>query len=481
MAIKVLGILPNKYNTQPQPQTSNQQTDNNEQLEQTSVPRQFLQGGLDLGASLLGLPGQFQQYTQSFFPDQAKELVNSNSFLEGRLPTGEELRSKVRPENYTEPKTALQKAAYSAGSFAPGVAASLLTGGAAAPLLVRAAAGVGGETLAHQAGLGPVGEIFLGLLGSYGAGKALSKGAAALSERGLDLSKWGIKPNDLTTTAKAAQEYSYNLEKQLGRDKIVPGKHFSQNLEEYYDKINSNSGISSAVKEELKAKALEVKSIVKEGKLIASDLVEKKKQINQLYKDSLFTGKKGEEPRKFLDQLQSLIFKEGDAIGKEGNNVWRKAWRNGDDITKALKYGESLKDIADETPGFTSSIKKIMNNPLSKLLGYSVGLGTGAATGYLPLAAGATAIGVGAQGASALYNKGKYLYKFLEAPSTRHLLKKAAEQTLHQQAPQLLKTYSQLNKMSDNYIKEYPEVIKEIESLEKPAKTNKFKVLGVIG
>lgn len=458
---------------------------------------QLLQGGKEALTSLLGLPGSLYQSAlegqrQSISqqsPEYQKAFIERHGPLEPSsyekyIPSGENIRNYLGHQHIA-PETLAEKLGYNIGAAAPGSLYAALTGGIGAlPLIAGSTLGgaageIAGEPVGEFAGriiggeegkgIGKAAGGLIGsLLGSYGTNKSIN----AIS-RGLKLN-----PNDLVGSATKAQQEAYEIEKKIGRNVKGSSKAFDKKLENYQDMIRSKSNLSTSVQDELIKKAQETRNIAKEHQIIGSDLVQKKKDLNGLYRLPMF---KDETNKNQLKQLQKIIFDEGDELGKGLTNksyrtIWHNAWKEGDDITKVLRYGENLKDIAEETPGFVTSLKSTLRNPLAKAIGYGAGLGGSAYLGLFPFAAaGVGALETGRQA----FNYGKYLSKFMEYPATRKLLEEATKQTINRQVPQLLRTYTKLNTLSEKYSKNHPEILEEVAEFNEPKK-GKFTYLGVV-
>lgn len=424
-------------NTEPQNQNIQQQPQQNNTDRVLRGLAQVAQGGAEGVAGLAGLPGSLDQWISG------KTILPTSQSLTGHVQSAAQ---KILPESYLKPQGYEEKFLRNVGSSLPGAALALATGGAALPVAAATAGGALGETVAQEAGLGPIGEIAGSFLGSAGFSKGLHKLQT----------KYGIKPENLVTTATTAQKNLYDTEKKLGASINAPAKSYEHKLLKLGDKIKNSSALTTAQKTELIDKVQLSLGDIKGSNINASVLVDRKQGNNAFYRH-LF-GKKNEKPREFLDQLQKIIFEEGDTIGKS-HPEWRTSWRDADDITKVLKYGEGLKEIAEEFP----KISKIISHPLTKLVTSTIGLGAGYYTGISPLKIG---IGASVLGAGYAGHKAKYLYSFLEKPATQKVLGDAFKYTSQRQIPQLTKALHKLNVDAKKYAENHPEVKQEMKSLE---------------
>lgn len=410
---------------------------------QKKEPTGFLgnigQGALETLAAVAGIPGTIQQYTG---------INPLHPGLPIQSPTSEQLTGLARQiTGYEAPeKGSGTSFGYNIGAGLPGAAAALATGGlSAAPMILGSTlGGASGSTIGEKI-FGPIGGLIGGLAGSFGTNKGIN----------AVMRKFGINPGDLLGSAQRAQELAYDTEKELGKNISGSSKRWDTNLEKYQDKIRQHSGIAREAKKELIAKAQESRQIAQGNKINGLNVAEKKREIGELYRLPMFKDPKN---KKHLDNLIGVIMSEGDELGKT-NAAWRTAWQEGDDITKILKYGENLQNLAQENPGLVPQLKAIMSNKLVKAIGYGSGLAGGAYAGLFPLAAAGVG---GIEGIRQGINHGKYFGQFLKYPSTTKLLQDAAKQTANRQMPQLLRTYSQLNANAEKYSKAHPEVLEEV-------------------
>lgn len=418
---------------------------------------QLVQGAAESGAGLLGLPGTLTKFSTG------KEILPTSERLIGGVRN---IAEKYLPEQYQQPKDTEEKFIRNLGSGIPGAVLALATGGAAAPIALSAFGGAAGETAAEKAGLGTLGQIAGGFIGSAG----FTKGFHTLQRR------YDIKPQDLVGTATKAQEALYDAEKKLGEHITYPAKSYEKKLLKLEDKINRSSALKSTQKTELVDKVQQAikdiekrvvgNPVVSEGVITppvvmeefinASTLVDRKKQNNAFYKH--LDGYKNKEAREYLDQLQKIIFDEGENIGKN-HPEWLSSWKDADDITKVIKYGENLSEILEETPIIT----KILKSKIAQTALGAAGIGSGYYVGGGPLALGAA--GLGAAGYYG-FTKSKELSRYLEKPITQRLLGDAFKYTINRQIPQLVKTLSKLNKNSEKFEKQHPEVLEQLS--EKP-------------
>ncbi len=402
---------------------------------------QLGQGTAEGVAGLAGLPGTIDEYLSG------KTILPTSQSLRGHVQTG---AKKLLPEKYLEPQSTEDRFLRNVGSSLPGAGIALATGGAALPVAIATGGGAAGETAAQELGLGPLGQFAGSLLGSA----SFSKGFHALQ------SKYGIKPQNLLTTATTAQKKLYDKELELGTHINASARSYRSKLLKLEDRINNSSALTSTHKSELKDKLQLALKDIKKGVINGSELVNRKKENNAFYKH--LAGYKNKEAREYLDQIQKSIFEEGEQIGKN-HPEWLSAWTDADDITKAIKYGEGLQAVAEDAPG----IMKLASHPLAKIAVSAGGLGTGLYTGHT-----AEALGVGASlyAGHKAYEHGKYLAKFLEKPATQRILHDAFKYTANRQFPQLAKALTKLNGDAESYAKKNPSVEREIRSAESGGK-----------
>jgi hypothetical protein len=354
---------------------------------------------------------------------------------------------KILPEGYTEPKGFGEKLARNIGSSLPAAALAIGTGGASLPVSVATAGGAIGETIAEEAGAGPIARIAASLLGSAGA----TKGLHSLQ------SHYKIKPQNLLSIAETQQQKLYNQERVLGEKINGSAGNYRKNLESLETRISKSGALTSAQKAELKDKIQLALEDINEStnSINASQLVKRKQENNAIFKH--LQGSKNKEAREYLKQIQKVIFEEGETIGKK-NKKWFKSWKDADSITEVLKYGDRLEELAEEAP----KLKQIVRHPLAKTVLIGSGLGGGLYKGAISGQAALVLGGTYFAGKAAI-NQAKYLSKFLEQPVTKKLLNDSLKYTLHRQTPQLLKTFELFNSQAEKFERNHPEVKEEIQ------------------
>lgn len=270
------------------------------------------------------------------------------------------------------------------------------------------AAGQGAEEL----GAGPLGQLTASILGGWATGKGFNAVTNYL--------KKGGSIENLETLSETAKTNFYNKEKELGSKIQAPAREYESNLNKLYSEIVDDISLPTKSKKELINRFKKFEQDYATGKISASRLAERTKQINAAYPS--ITNPIEEN---YLRRAQKIMFDEGKRIG-EIHPEWYNAWESARSIGRAQSYKVILPEILQDSPKL---VKYLTNGTIRAILGLT--------------------------GIKTSLNKGAQVIGFLnESRAGRDLLKKAMEYTVNRNIPALEKTYRELQKLTDKYEKE---------------------------
>lgn len=333
---------------------------------QTGFLGQLLQGGLDIGAMIGGLPGTVQQYT-GFNP--------LNPAAIGSSPTIESLQQGLRKATgYQEPQSKAQRFGYNLGGNIPGAAASIATGGlsAIAPAALRSIGSALGETTAEELGFGPIGKavgsLFGGISGAYGA---------KLGTRGI------------ANKILPSQKESYSAARKLGEKLHVDGSETVDALSALEEPAkNALAGpLYNRYYKQFLHEVDGLRKSIKDGVLPVNKLTEAKRGLNEIIYDKSTPDR---AQKFFVDARDTLL--EGIKKIEIQHPEWGQQWRRGENLTTFIKGTENFKpflakhkdiltamqnsspEVIDligsfgkmTKPGFIKSVGKVVGYPFMK-------------------------------------------------------------------------------------------------------------------
>lgn len=342
---------------------NNQQEKKAAPAQETGILGQLGQGALDAVSAIAGLPGSIinpllESGKNSEFAKSVRENRGGNVIEPGRLPTSPELVSGARRiTGHTAPQTTAQKFAYNAGGFIPGVAATIASGGAAAPALASATGATLGQTAAQELGLGTVGEIAFSIIGG-GLGSSLARsGTKGIVEKIIPLQKSSYK-----TAEKLGKNININAS-ELGGHAL-----FNPELNKLATNSLSGPVYSKYLKQFTHDKNNIIKSINKNGGISLNRLVDLKKQFN----DIIYDKDTPVRVKTVYNRAKDLLLKELDVVGKKYPE-WGKEFQRGENLTTFIKGSERFKDffrnhkelegLLTELPSEVMDVLKKIGNP----------------------------------------------------------------------------------------------------------------------
>ncbi len=216
--------------------------------------------------------------------------------------------------------------------------------------------------------------------------------------------KKGVNPKNLDEFAEVAKKNYYTKEKKLGSKINYPSGNYQKRFDKLIEDIGDNSALSNVEKQDLISKMDLYRGDANSGKLNASKLTQRDKEINALYPK--LRGSANYVPRQYINEAKEILNDTATSIGKK-HKSWYKNWQGAKDIHKAQNFTADLSDMAQESP----KIAKQLSKPLLKqLLGIPAAVVGAAAEPVIE--AGKTAV-----------NKGQQIYGFYKYPAGQKLLK----------------------------------------------------------
>jgi hypothetical protein len=392
-----------------------------------TIERNVLRTGARLGESIIGNLAQALEPTQN-------KIARASQQIAQRITGAPRQETGINPQNIrslvtepalgkeiSTPKNYLEEVADLTAETLP---VDLLLGGPLWSTVGRSISRNLASKGAEKAGGGPVSQILAGALGSYGFNKL------------HNFYSQGGSPRTLAEIADKTKNESYAKERELGQKIKVPAKDYEHDLLSLQDKIKRDKSLNNIKQKELETIIEKSLSDLKGDKVLASDLIEAKQQLNSRWPE--FSGRENQKSREYLERIQAAMFKKADQIG-QSHPEWYKAWKTGDDIIKAQNYKFYVQRMQDKNPNTFSNIIK------SPLAGLSLGFVKG-----IPGAIGGTAVGYGVRG---IKRGAEYFYGFYKFPGARQALKDTLNYAIEDNAPLFFKSAKRLNKLAEEYEK----------------------------
>jgi len=199
------------------------------------------------------------------------------------------------------------------------------------------------STVAENLGFGKVGQLIASIGGAAGTRKLLNRGIGKVAK-------------DFLETSKNVSKESYEKARELGKDINIEGRDYKRYMTEVRNDLAETSAIRKFEdKEELLRKFNQWIGDVEHNKINGTKLLNRKQEINSLFK----TAKEGEEP--FLARAKELMLKQ---LDKVPNKEFDSAWKRGDYLHGALKYPETFKQYMEGN----KETGKWLKNPISYVL-----------------------------------------------------------------------------------------------------------------
>lgn len=419
---------------------------------------QLGQGALEGGASLLGLPGSLYNLGRAGVGGIASLFGSENPLPENNaVPTSSDLQGGVSnilkqliPESHFKPQGFREEFARELGSLLPSAAATIGSGGAAAPALARTAGAALGGTVGDKIS-GPIG----GLVGNIAGGIAGKKGLDLFNSKEGVLDwftgglKKGVDPRTLQGIAQEAEKELFEKEKLLGSKINAPVPRYKSELEKIKKSVEDNRVLPKTEQKDLLGIINKFLSDIKGGDEInASTLSEGNRQIN-----SIFGKGKEKTYQNTIKWLQKTVKGGLEEVSKTGKDAkeWHNTLNKANNVTQALHYNDYLKDMASN-----SKLGGLVTSPLARsilglagggYLGGALGSGIGAAVSYF----GGKVLGKGIE-------KGSQIAGFLKYPGARSLLADAFKYTIDRNVPALAKAWKAINTKAGAYEKKHPEI-----------------------
>ena len=353
------------------------------------------------------------------------------------LPTTEDIQKYVTQPAFgkenLQSETFPERAYERFGRALPATALAAATGGIS--LLSSAAGSVAGQAAQDIGAPWPI-QVVADIFGSKGYDKLLQK---------LGSSK--IPINTLAILAEEAKGKFYATERELGSKITLNAEPIEEGLIKTLNKVKKDTTLSELERNKLIRDIDEYGSDIINGNTTASQLFERRKELNNIIpRESGTTKNYYEAIRKPISAVMESQ--------KTTNPEWYKAYKSGDNIHQAMNFSNNFIEGLKDYP----KIAKTLKNPLA----YGVAsLGPAAYFTKDPLTLLATS-GAVTGGASAI-KKGSEIFGFLSHGSEpRKLLMQASEEMLKRNYPAAARTYAALNGQAEKY-----------EAMQKKIKANK--------
>lgn len=301
----------------------------------------------------------------------------------------------------------------------------LTSGGALGKALIQDIGGSAASTAVERSGGGPVAQILASVAGGAGANRI------------RNYLKKGGEIKNLPKIAKEAAEISYKKADDLGSKITVEAKKYKNDLLNLHERVEDTTKLAPEERKELLGKLHKWASDAGTNLIKADKIVERKRDINSLFKNS---QGKSKEYRNYLDEAQKIMFTKADQIGAN-HPEWYKSWKTGDDIYKAINYKPEFLRFVEDYP----AVKKYIDNPIAQVLisgGTALKLGTGKF--------GALGVGLAVPVAKKAVQIGAFALS--KSPEVRNVLKKAMQATVERNSKQAAREYARLSKATDKFI-----------------------------
>lgn len=275
-----------------------------------------------------------------------------------------------------------------------------------------------------------------------GGGPALQFAASLGASKGFDklqsFFKSGGKPDTLNAFAEVAKKDFYDKEAKLGAKINVPKGKYQVKWDNIIDKIENDSALDLAEKQNLIARMNLYKNDAATGTINAAKLAQRNKQINSLYPK--LQGQKNSVARQYMNEAKSIVQDTAKSIGKR-HKSWYNNFSSANDIHRAQNYQSDLADMIEESPQLAKQVAKPI---IKKILGMPAGI-AGAV-------AGAALEPVKAAG-KAIVEKGKEIYGFYQYPAGQKILKEFYGDVAKKNIPRAVETLAKLNTTVDKWEK----------------------------
>lgn len=249
--------------------------------------------------------------------------------------------------------------------------------------------------------------------------------------------KGGGTIQNLATRGKEAEQKYWNKSQGQGSNIHISAKKFENKINGIESELNKTSDVlfKEREKQDLINRIAKYKKDSESGMLNLGKVVDEIKDINELH-----STRKSRKFDEYLKRLQSTFFDEIDSV-KKSHPGFYKNYNTAKDLTKANNFHFNTEKFIEDNP----ESKKILTNPIAQAV---LGFGVKGIPGAL-VAATAGAIG------RPLYRRGKaqaeQIAGFLKYPGGQQILKETVEALGQESVPQILKSFTRLNKVADKY------------------------------